>query len=147
MTVRADSRSSRCRVKASFRRDGRPCAPYGATVALGVRGAKPKSAADVILGGVKSKSKALSRVPVAVRFQLDREETGHCLEWCADHREECPVETVSDIGGRFCWAFTPTTAGMLVQVRCVCGAKLDVAFRETDPALDDLERAMRELVS
>lgn len=95
--------------------------------------------------GSRVTSKRPSRPPATVSFQLDREETEHCLEWCGEHREDCPVETVSDIGGRFCWAFTPTTAGMLVQVRCVCGAKLDVAFRETDPALDDLERAMREL--
>ncbi len=60
-----------------------------------------------------------------MRFELTEEQYGKYEEW-ADH---CDTYAGA-IGGRLSFVFTPTGLGTCLQVKCICGEKLELTNTE-----------------
>jgi len=61
-------------------------------------------------------------------FDLTENQTKILNKWNEKHRVVCKYshENAGAIGGRLTFRFTPTSLGMCVSVKCVCGEKIDL---------------------
>lgn len=66
------------------------------------------------------------------QFQLTQRQSEQIERWCREHKcmftddGQSPVCPSGAIGGRFTYTFTPTGLGVIVTVKCACGAEVDV---------------------
>lgn len=64
-------------------------------------------------------------------FYLPREDCARFYEWRKEHDKTCPHSKFQGgIGGRFTWSFTETGLGAVIDVKCTCGAELDLSHVE-----------------
>ncbi len=58
------------------------------------------------------------------KFELTSEEVERIRKWDKNHF--CTLTTEGAIGGRLTYSFTPTGLGVVTEVECACGAKIDL---------------------
>jgi len=59
-------------------------------------------------------------------FELSNKEQARAQAWIEKHSKEHAMEYTGVIGGRWTYAFTPTSIGTMAVVRCTCGAEEDI---------------------
>ncbi len=78
--------------------------------------------------GVKSAIRLyISKLPDSMTFSLDGVQMVNLSEWLTLHNPTCVYATRQGAsGGRLCYAFTPTSLGLVTQVTCACGQGIDL---------------------
>lgn len=61
-----------------------------------------------------------------MKFNLTKEEEIKYKEWLLEHNKTCSEKDTGAIGGRMTFQFTPTSLGVITQVKCACGEKIDL---------------------
>lgn len=64
-----------------------------------------------------------------MKFELDKEQMEKFKKWLKRHDKNCIYKNSKKqvaIGGRLTYHFTPTGLGVISQVHCVCGKKVDL---------------------
>ena len=62
-----------------------------------------------------------------MNFELTGEEETKYKKWIAKHDKKCPLKNHEGaIGGRLTFSFTPTGLGLITEVRCGCGGKINL---------------------
>ncbi len=60
-------------------------------------------------------------------FHLDADQKRNLSEWLTIHDVTCVYATNQGAsGGRLCYSFTPTTLGLVTEVKCACGMGIDL---------------------
>ncbi len=72
-----------------------------------------------------------------MNFELDERQEERLAEFrdkhpCAilDHSRMPGVNMTGAIGGQYTYLFTPTSIGVVVRVKCACGAEIDLSNYE-----------------
>lgn len=60
-----------------------------------------------------------------MKFEIDEKQIEQFKKWDKKHRKKCSTEAGA-IGGRLEYIFTPIGLGMIIEVRCLCGEKIDL---------------------
>jgi hypothetical protein len=61
-----------------------------------------------------------------MEFCFTEEEEIKYKVWLLEHNKTCSAKDVGAIGGRMTFQFTPTSLGVISQVKCACGEKIDL---------------------
>jgi len=59
-----------------------------------------------------------------IKFELSNEEERTLRKWEENHK--CPLRSKSCCGGETTICFTPTSIGVAVDAKCICGAKIEL---------------------
>lgn len=60
-------------------------------------------------------------------FNLDKTELEKLNTWLKKHDKKCPRKLNSGcIGGRLTYCFTPTSLGVITEVKCGCGGEINL---------------------
>ena len=64
-------------------------------------------------------------------FNLNEKQLIELEEWNKEHNKICPFyKNTGAIGGRLTYCFTPTSLGVIVEVKCACGKKIGITEYE-----------------
>jgi len=60
-------------------------------------------------------------------FELTKEKRQKFNDWLNQHNKYCQLkDNDGAIGGRLTYCFTPTNLGIIITVKCGCGAECDL---------------------
>lgn len=62
-----------------------------------------------------------------ISFKFTPEQQAKYMDW---HKEKCVMYGRGSIGGRLTFEFAPTSLGVVVNVKCACGQKIDLSEYE-----------------
>ena len=66
-----------------------------------------------------------------MNFELSKEENTKYKKWLTKHDKKCPYKNnEGSIGGRLTYCFTPTSLGVITEIKCGCGVKINVTNYE-----------------
>jgi hypothetical protein len=65
-----------------------------------------------------------------MKFELTEEEENKYKIWIKEHNKTCSIKYAGAIGGKITFQFTPTSLGLVTQVVCGCGKKLNLTDYE-----------------
>lgn len=69
--------------------------------------------------------------PTATLSQLlDENQIKNAARWIKEHECSRRNDYAGAIGGRYTYSFTPTGLGVIVSIKCWCGAELDLTDNE-----------------